>query len=379
MGHDVAGDDVVPGFGAALRVERTAHVAQVAEDVEGVDHEGEITLKDALGKAGVPDELVGVHAALFVAASAVEGQVGAQLDAAGYGDAGREAVVEVDGVDGGESLAAAAGVGPVGAHFEPGAPLLVGEVELERLVDVGLAHDAACRGGGAADTEQVDAVGEARAGDGAKQEVLLRPQVAVERQGAVHPPVAVDVLGADGVAARRGVVSLAHGHLVAHGAAAQLQVEETDVAPAAVLEGVQLYARLVALRAVEVRIAALHVEGIGVVHDVQLVEHVWAPHRIIVIHCQVGISLPAVPQLTHLLRVILHAGVDVGPQAVTVGEVGAALVAQAFLVDVERQREFHLVLPAVVRRFDETGEIARHVLFGPILRVLVVLQVEGLL
>ena len=105
---------------------------------------------------------------------------------------------------------------------------------------------------------------------------------------------------------------------------------------------------------VEVRIAALHVEGVGVVHDVQLVEHVGAPHRIIVIHCQVDGTPHLVFLRTDKFCEILYARIDVDPQAVTVGEVGTALVAQASLLDVKWQLYDHLSLPAVGQTFHGT-------------------------
>ena len=39
--HDVAGKGVAVGFGAALGVENLGDVAEVAEDVEGIEGEGE--------------------------------------------------------------------------------------------------------------------------------------------------------------------------------------------------------------------------------------------------------------------------------------------------------------------------------------------------
>ena len=49
MQQTVGGDDVVEGLGAALRVDGAAHVAEIAEQVEAVEHDDQIAFHETLG------------------------------------------------------------------------------------------------------------------------------------------------------------------------------------------------------------------------------------------------------------------------------------------------------------------------------------------
>ena len=95
VGHDVAGQRVAIGLGAALRVEDLGDVAEVAEDVEGIEGEGEAGLGEGLAEAGVPYEVVGIGRAAGISAARVHGEVGGYFKVAGQLDCGGQSVVEV--------------------------------------------------------------------------------------------------------------------------------------------------------------------------------------------------------------------------------------------------------------------------------------------
>ena len=59
--HGVLGSDVAPGLGAALGVDGAAHVAELTEEVEGVEHHSDICLGKVTRDTCVPYQLVGVH------------------------------------------------------------------------------------------------------------------------------------------------------------------------------------------------------------------------------------------------------------------------------------------------------------------------------
>jgi len=80
MEHGVAGQDVSVGLGAALGVDNARDIVELAEEVETVKHPCEAAFEHGVRQAGVPDEVVGVHAAALVAATAEHGEVGGQLE-----------------------------------------------------------------------------------------------------------------------------------------------------------------------------------------------------------------------------------------------------------------------------------------------------------
>ena len=112
--HDVqegvAGCDVVPRLGAALGVDGTADVGEIAEEVKAVEHTDEVAVEETLGEAGVPNKFVGVHGMVGVTSSGVHGEVGGELQAPWQFDLSGEAVIEVEDVDGLKVRAVAGGV-----------------------------------------------------------------------------------------------------------------------------------------------------------------------------------------------------------------------------------------------------------------------------
>jgi len=83
VGHDVAGQGVAVGLGAALGVEDLGDIAELIEDVKAVKHKDKSVLGHALCDAGVPHEVVGVRTAGGVSAMAVHGEVGGYFKIAG--------------------------------------------------------------------------------------------------------------------------------------------------------------------------------------------------------------------------------------------------------------------------------------------------------
>ena len=110
MEHGVLGSDVAPGFGAALGVDGAADVAEVAQQVEGVEHHREARLGKVTREAGVPHQLVGVHGVIGVAAARVHRHVGGELECCGQLHERSEAVVEIIEGERLEVMAAGRGV-----------------------------------------------------------------------------------------------------------------------------------------------------------------------------------------------------------------------------------------------------------------------------
>ena len=128
----------------------------MSKDVESVHGQDEPVLEEAFGEGGVPHHVVRVHALCLVTSAAVERQVGVELEAPWKPGLGGQAVVEVEGVDGDEVLAAAGQVVPGAGGFRPHLDVSwerVVEAELAAAVDV--LHGAALRGGSLRDPDKV--------------------------------------------------------------------------------------------------------------------------------------------------------------------------------------------------------------------------------
>ena len=102
MEHGVLGSDVAPCLCAALGVDGAAHVAELTEEVEGVEHDGEASLGKVTREACVPHQLVGVHGVVVVAAARIHGHVGGELETERNLEHSAHAVVKVGYVDGAE-------------------------------------------------------------------------------------------------------------------------------------------------------------------------------------------------------------------------------------------------------------------------------------
>ncbi len=108
--HDIARQGIEVGLSAPLRVDELTLVAQVAENVEAVEHQCNASLGERLVKAGVPHQVVGVGAGGGVAAVAVDGEVGGDLYVQRQLEESGQPIVEVTEGVGVEVLASGADV-----------------------------------------------------------------------------------------------------------------------------------------------------------------------------------------------------------------------------------------------------------------------------
>ena len=140
MEQGVAGHDVGVGLGAALGVDHTGDIIELAENVETVEHQQQAALEEGAHEAGVPHEVVGVHLRVGIASARVERQVGGEVELPREFEDGRQSGAAGEGVDVLEVFARAGQAVPNG---------LAGEVEVV-LPDVG------AEGGADAEGEAVD-------------------------------------------------------------------------------------------------------------------------------------------------------------------------------------------------------------------------------
>ena len=63
MEQSVAGQDVGVGLDTPLGIDNAGDIVELAKEVEAVEHPCEAALEHGVGQTGVPDEVVGVHAA----------------------------------------------------------------------------------------------------------------------------------------------------------------------------------------------------------------------------------------------------------------------------------------------------------------------------
>ena len=108
--QSVAGRDIAPRLDAALGVDCSVDVGEVAEEVEAVEHTDEVAVKETFGYTNVPDKFVCIHCVVGIATAGVHGEVGGELEAPRQFDLGGEAIVEIEDVDGHEVHAVAGGV-----------------------------------------------------------------------------------------------------------------------------------------------------------------------------------------------------------------------------------------------------------------------------
>ncbi len=156
--QSVAGRDIAPRLDAALGVDCSVDVGEVAEEVEAVEHTDKIAVEETLGEAGVPDEFVGVHRAVSVATAGVHGEVGGELEAPRQFDLGGEAVVKVEDVDSLEVRSVACGVLVVEVADALDLQFGIRAIgQAQRLVGI-VGTDDAARGGCAVGADEVDAM-----------------------------------------------------------------------------------------------------------------------------------------------------------------------------------------------------------------------------
>ena len=93
--HDIAVEGVAVGLGAALGIEVLGETAELAEDVEAVDGEGEAGLEESLAESCVPYEVVSVGGTAGISAAGVHGEVGGELHLPGQRKCRVKAIVEI--------------------------------------------------------------------------------------------------------------------------------------------------------------------------------------------------------------------------------------------------------------------------------------------
>lgn len=156
--QSVAGRDIAPRLDAALGVDCSVDVGEVAEEVEAVEHTDEVAVKETLGEAGVPNKLVGVHGVVGVTPSGIHGEVGGELQVPRQFDLSGEAVIEIEDVDGLKICAVAGGVLVVDVADALDLQFGVWPIgQAQRLVGI-VGTDDAARGGCAVGADEVDAM-----------------------------------------------------------------------------------------------------------------------------------------------------------------------------------------------------------------------------
>lgn len=101
--ENVAWQHVDICFRAGLSVHPVCYVAEAVEDVEAVDYECQSGSWQSVAYARVPHEIVGIQLAGRVAPAGKDGEVGRNLKVCRQFVGAVHAVVEVDGVEIGES------------------------------------------------------------------------------------------------------------------------------------------------------------------------------------------------------------------------------------------------------------------------------------
>ena len=79
MKHYITGDDIIITFCTPLCIDCATYIREVAEYIETIEHKGEIAMKYSFGKAGVPNQFVGMHGVICLPAATVFGKVGTEL------------------------------------------------------------------------------------------------------------------------------------------------------------------------------------------------------------------------------------------------------------------------------------------------------------
>ena len=73
MRHDIAGRNIAPRLDAALGVDCSVDVGEVAEEVEAVEQTDEVAVKETFGDTSVPDKFVCIHCVVGIATAGVHG------------------------------------------------------------------------------------------------------------------------------------------------------------------------------------------------------------------------------------------------------------------------------------------------------------------
>ena len=79
MEHGIAGLGVDPSLGASLCVDHVLHIANLSEDVNAVQLEGEAAFQEGFGERTVPYDMGGIERTVAVAPAAIERGIGTEL------------------------------------------------------------------------------------------------------------------------------------------------------------------------------------------------------------------------------------------------------------------------------------------------------------
>ena len=225
MEQSVAGQDVGVGLDTPLGIDNAGDIVELAKEVEAVEHPCEAAFEHGVRQAGIPDEVVGVHAAAFVAATAEHGEIGGQLEVPRQLEGGDGSIIEVEGIDAVEVGAVAVGVVPCEVSFQSdgrGTANLIAQAEV--FAEVG-GVDSTLHGGEIATrrtlADEVDAVSVFGTGVGGERQAALLVDRRLVTYGGSGHPVAVHVVGAVGAYAYCGIVAVAHGEGVCSAAILQ--------------------------------------------------------------------------------------------------------------------------------------------------------------
>lgn len=61
MEQCVSRKDIATDFRASLSVDAVADAAQIAKDIEAIEHDNEIAFEERLRQSGIPHEVVGIE------------------------------------------------------------------------------------------------------------------------------------------------------------------------------------------------------------------------------------------------------------------------------------------------------------------------------
>lgn len=80
MQYCIAWQGIDKCLGSTLGIYHTSDVVQVAQDVKAIKHPRQLSLEHGIGKAGIPEQIVGIHRTSFVTTAGIHGQVGTHLN-----------------------------------------------------------------------------------------------------------------------------------------------------------------------------------------------------------------------------------------------------------------------------------------------------------
>ena len=108
--ESVGWDDIIESLGTSLCIDVATHVAEFVQNVESIEHNREVSLHHSFAQSSVPHQFVCVHCAVAIASARVHGEVGRYLHLPRQFELGGESIVEIEGVDVGESLSFGGGM-----------------------------------------------------------------------------------------------------------------------------------------------------------------------------------------------------------------------------------------------------------------------------